>query len=243
MSLTIFLQYYKIFNYYNLLIFISISSILSLIYFFRNDKFFSFNFQYTTVIIFLISFLFLFIPNFIDYNKVYLYPFYSDEWVNYGLSRYSVLNNDLPIFNYLDSGSYFINFLLPFNSFVSFFLLYFDLNVYTYVILGKIFNFIILVAIFILLRKSDINKEVSLISVIALLFITNSFNITGLWNFIPLNLSFLFLIFSFINNFHLNSILSVLFYPPMSIVLVFNYFIKYRYRMYKYIFITIVLFF
>ncbi len=242
LSVTIFLQFYKIFNYRNLLISISIFAIASISYFLTKKKFFKFNYQYTTIVFFLISLFFLFIPNFVDYKELYLYPFYSDEWVNYGLSRYSVLNNNLPIFNYLDNGSYFINLLMPFNSFVSFFLLYFNSSVYTYVILGKICNFFILLSMFILLRRSNLNREVSLISVIVLLFITNSSSVTGLWNFIPLNLSFLFLVLSFVNNFNLNSILSALFYPPMSIVLIFNYFIKYRYKMYKYVFTIFILF-
>ncbi len=240
--ITVFLQYFHLFDKINVYLCVISYSLTSVIYFFLNKKYYKFDYQYSTIIIFLISLLFLFLPNIKDLNNIYLYPFYSDEWVNYGLSRFAVLNNVLPIYNYLDSGSFFINLLLPFNSFVSFFLIYFDVNMSTYVILGKILNLIIMFTFFVFIRKLGIRREISLIAVISMLFITNTANITGLWHFIPLNLAFLFFMLSFMGYFHLNSILSILFYPPIGIVIAFNYFLRFRFKIYKYAFLLLSIF-
>ncbi len=240
---TLVLQYFNVFTRVNLAILIGLYAIASIVYFIKKERHLRLTFDWKIVAIFSIFLLYLFLPNLRDYPDTYLYPFYSDEWVNFGLSNFSVLHNSLPTFNYL-AGTSFINFLIPFHSFNSFFLLFFDWGIKGFVVLGKIFNFGILAAAYVLLRKKlNASKIASILAVTGMLFITSSSSVTGLWHFITLNLSFLFLMLSFIRNIHLNSLLSVLFYPPISILVLFRYIYVYRFKALKYIAPAAALFF
>lgn len=236
-SVSLCLQYFNIFTFSYVLSSLILCAFITLIIFLRKEKFFKISvksFDYISMFIFSIFLLYLFLPNIIE-NKFAFYPIYSDEWVNFGLINNSVINNSLPIYNYLDHNKFFINILIPFHTFISFFVLYFNLNIEGYVVLGKFFNFLILIAVFVLIKKNNINNLAALFAITVMLFINNS-NATSLWSFIPINLSFLFLIISFLNFRHVNSFLSLLFYPPMGIIILFRYVYLYRYLAYKYIF-------
>ncbi len=164
----------------------------------------------------------------------YFSPFYADEWINYGFIRNISESQHLPTENFLNPGTYYINYLIPFFSFLSFFLVFFGVKVSGYVLLGKIFNLAILAIGFLILKKLKVSNFASLLAMVSILFITSASNLTGIWHFIPINLCVVYLLLFLLANLygltrlrHLFALLSFVFYPPSFILLlpVYAYFV------------------
>ncbi len=163
-------------------------------------------------------------------GKYYPYPSYSDEWVAFGKIRNIIEDKSLPFKNYLKGDAFSFEPLATYFSYLSYIYLYFNLSLEQFFLIGKFFNFFLILSFFFLFRSIKISKFASVTASIISLFIMNTQIVTGLWMFIPFNMGALFFFVSliaFINNFKNISLvlssISILFYPPMLFpVIVWN---------------------
>ncbi len=229
-------QYFHVFNFKVLFVIVCLLDLIILAYFYSKPKFFYtkqeikefFNTQnISIVIIFIISFIYLLLPNLFfkgDYverndqsfnqeknllveqtiikkeevGKFNPYPFYSDEWVAIGYIRESIENQSLPIKNYFLNDEPRFEPLVSYFSFLSYLFLYFDLGPEHFFAVGKVFNLFIILALFFLFRTLKINKVAAVVSAVSALLILNTQYVSGLWMFIPFNMGALFFLLSMI---------------------------------------------
>jgi hypothetical protein len=158
-------------------------------------------------------------------NNKYIYPYFSDEWVEMSLVKYSIENEKLPIVNPLINKARFISPVLPFFSFLSEVFLILKLDPLTqFPFLSILSGLSICSLIYLILRKIGIGTAISLLIFLSIPYITNGANLPGIWFLIPLIMGiilFLLSVLSFISENKklalINSILSVIFYPPMIV--------------------------
>jgi hypothetical protein len=159
-------------------------------------------------------------------NMKYPYPYFSDEWVAVSLIQYSIGSGKLPLVNPLWHNSHFVNFELPFHSFISEIILLLDLNPLTQYTILTIFTGILLcLLVYFILRTNGISRIVSGIASLSVSYIVNGANLPGIWNLIPLTLG----IISFLLGFLFMSLnkrkmslfmafLTLIFYPPLFVL-------------------------
>lgn len=161
-------------------------------------------------------------------NSSYGYPMYSDEWIAAALTQYSINNQTLPVFNPLDENKSFVNFFLFFHASLAQLILVLSLDpVSNYAIFSILSGLATCTAIFLVLRVFDVNSNLSAISALTAVFVSNSGNLPGLWYLLPYNASLVFLLLSIVGYkikdmfmYGGFTILSLLFYPPMIVFLV-----------------------
>ncbi len=162
-------------------------------------------------------------------NFKYPYPYYSDEWYSIAFIKENISSKSLPLENPFIEGSGFINPELFFHSFLSGIILLLSFDPLTkYTILSIFINSLIALLLYLFLRIEKVGKLSAAIASLALLYITSSANLPGIWNLIPMTMGVLTSLmgFCFIGLGEkklalINSILVFLFYPPF----IFFYFI------------------
>lgn len=168
--------------------------------------------------------------NFIDVkNYQYDYPYYSDEWYSVALSKLMIEENQLPIKNPLDrQNPLFINFQLPFHSFNAALIQLFNIDpLQGYVPLSIVLNTLLIIIFYSYLRFRKFSKLISFFVALLITHITNGANLPGLWYYLPFNLGIIlfisFLFFLAKNNasfVFFSALLSVIFYPPLLVLVV-----------------------
>ncbi len=173
-------------------------------------------------------------------NITYKYPFFSDEWVTVSLIKYSIDNNELPLVNPLDHNKNFINPLFVFSSFNAGLFLITGLDpLVNYYFLSILITIICAWVIYFILISCNVNKWISLASVLGLSYITNSGNMPAFWVYLPVSLSLVFFLLTLLSKIkgsdkglYVYSFLSLLIYPPIVVfivpVLVLNIYDKFR---------------
>lgn len=157
-------------------------------------------------------------------NIEYPYPYFADEWYSISLIKYSIDKGILPLYNPLIPGEKFMNFELPFHSFLSESVLLLDLNpLIDYTKITIITGMLVCVLIYLLLIFLKINRLAAGIISLSTLYIANGANLPGIWTLIPLILGVICMLLSWffinINNRMLiiMSLVSIIFYPPIVI--------------------------
>ena len=158
-------------------------------------------------------------------NSSYVYPYFSDEWVNVSLIKYSITNHVLPVANPLFHDQISPNILFIFTGTISEFFLITGLNPLTsYFILQLFIVLAICLSLYILLQLWGVHKYISAVSMLGLMYITNSGNLPAMWSLLPVTLSILFLLWSIISQKEsqrmwvmIYGVLSLVVYPPMIV--------------------------
>lgn len=156
----------------------------------------------------------------------YPYPYFSDEWVAVSLIQYSIETEKLPLVNPLWHDSPFVNFELPFHSFISEIVLLLDLNpLAQYTILTIFTGMLICLLVYFILRVNGISRIISGIASLSALYIVNGANLPGIWNLMPLTLGiismllgFLFMSFDKRKMSLFLAFLTLIFYPPLFVI-------------------------
>ena len=163
-------------------------------------------------------------------NMKYVYPYFSDEWVAVSLIKYSTETGKLPFVNPLWKNSYFPNLEFAFHSFLSEFFLILNLNPLTsYVFFAIIFGLLICFLVYFLLRFNKVGRFASAIAALSIPLIVNSGTFPGIWYLIPLIIGLICMLLTFIfisindkKMIFLSSFLTLIFYPPLFILLIFS---------------------
>ncbi|HLD10580.1 MAG TPA: hypothetical protein VJB89_00735 [Candidatus Nanoarchaeia archaeon] len=164
-----------------------------------------------------------------DFNSNFTY--FSDEWIAISLIKYSINSGKLPLVNPLWYNENFINVNFSFHSFLSYLVLIFDMNPLTqYVLLTFFSGLTICLLVYFILRFNSIDKFSSTIASISVLYIVNGANLPGMWVLIPLImsiicllLSFLFITFDDYKMVLYTNFLTIIFYPPTVIFSFFSF--------------------
>ncbi len=122
----------------------------------------------------------------------YSYPYFSDEWDAISLIQYSIDTHSLPLVNPLN-GEPFVNFALPFYSFLAGCMLLLGLSPvtsFTAFALGAGVLLVVLAYLFISL--SGLKSSIAAITALSVLFIASGSNLPGLWYLLPVQLGVLF---------------------------------------------------
>jgi len=170
------------------------------------------------------------VKDFIDAeNYHYKYPYYSDEWYSVAFSKFMIQNNELPVKNpIVKNNPPFLNFQLPFHSFNAALMQLFNLDpVRGYVPLTIVMNTLLIIISYLYLRIKKLSKITSFLIAILVTHITNGANLPGLWYYLPFNLGIILFIsllfFISANNLSfilLSAFLSLIFYPPLAVLVV-----------------------
>jgi len=157
-------------------------------------------------------------------NYTYQFPYFADEWYAIAFIKNSIQEHTLPIRNPFSSNkSFFVNFELAFHSLTAsaFLLLGLDpLTSYVYISIAS--GSVLIVLLYVLLKKLHVHRLPAAFISPGALFITNGSNLPGIWTFIPFIFgTILFLIF-FLSLISKNTkeillafFLTILFYPPL----------------------------
>ena len=157
-------------------------------------------------------------------NMKYVYPYFSDEWYAVSLIEGSIDSHSLPLKNTFEN-SFFPNLEMFFHSFLAEIILILGLNpVIHYNLVSLFINILIIVLAYVFLRINKVSKLASVISSLAILYITYSANLPGLWHLIPLNLGimaalvgFCFISLNDLKMAFLSFLLVFLFYTPLAL--------------------------
>lgn len=159
-------------------------------------------------------------------NMVYPYPYFSDEWYAAGLAKDSISHHFLPIVNFLlPSRHFFINGEAFFHSFLAEVFLIFNIDpINNYGAVSLFFNLLIVLLVYLVLRKNNVKKVSALISSFFVPLLSFGANIPGTWYLIPINLG---IIISLLGAYFISAkkmkmalwtgLLVFLFYPPLVI--------------------------
>ena len=160
----------------------------------------------------------------------YSYPYFSDEWVAVSFAQYSLESGKLPLVNPLWYDVDFPNFELPFHSFVSEILLLLNLSPLThYTILAIFSGIVICLLVYFILRINHIDKLISALASLSVLYIVNGANLPGMWTLIPLTLGLISILLGFFfmsankkNMVLVLAFLTLIFYPPLFVLYTFS---------------------
>ncbi len=167
----------------------------------------------------------------------YPYPYFSDEWVGVGLSRYAIEHNALPLVDsFMNGYPSFSNPLIGFFSFSSELFILFNLNpLYGYAVFALVFGMILSLIFYLFLRSYGLGKIPSLVPLFLLPYIANGANIPGMWYFLPYIVSFIFFLISLSaiikrqeNLSFFSGFISLILYPPMIVFLIASFLFSYR---------------
>ena len=159
------------------------------------------------------------------------YPYFSDEWSAISLVEYSLREGKLPLVNPLWYNKGGINIDFSFHTFLSEIVLIFDMNPLTqYVLLTFFSGLFICLLVYFILRFDNVNKFSSAIASISVLYIVNGANLPGIWTLIPLIISIICLLLSFLfitfrdhKMVLYTNFLALMFYPPTVIFSFFSF--------------------
>lgn len=155
-------------------------------------------------------------------NKVYPYPYFSDEWYSVDLIQSSIDNQFLPIENSLNN-KFFLNLEILFHSFLAQIMLILGLNpLLQYTVISIFINSLIIVLIYLFLRLNNISKLASGVCSLLALYIVSGSNLPGLWYLVPLTFGIIFFLltlcfaeFEKIKMVLFSAVIASLFYPPL----------------------------
>ncbi len=158
-------------------------------------------------------------------NKVYPYPYYSDEWYAVSLIKDSTRTGSLPLNNPLSQEDSFVNLEFPFHSLLAEIMLLLKLDpLMHYTIISAFVNSIIILLVYTLARVLGVPRAIAGIAGLGVLYITSGANLPGIWNLIPINLGIVSMLLGLIllakdelKAFLAVSLLTLLLYPPLVI--------------------------
>ncbi len=244
LSLALISQTLHIFSYQLIFYLNFFAAIISIIILVKktNKNSFKFKINYFTIIAFLIIFFELWSVHYFYTGSVSTitgqenqirasnpYPYFSDEWVGVSIVNHTIENKNLPRGNPLVAENKYNNFsniLIGFFSLVSEIILLLSLTpLLAYPIMALGSGVLICFLTYVLLRTNGLNTVSATLGTLCVPLIVNGSNLPGLWYFLPFSGGLIFYLLSLSSLslmdwklFLINSLLSVLLYPPLIIL-------------------------